>query len=130
MVFLLDEICTCHRPPRYAVGAQHSLACPSASPRFCLYLIRSFPVDFASLHPSGCLQQSFSRWSIVSPSGLPSGSLIHKVPTLFLLRSCLSAVFLGAPQQPRFPSSRPAAWVWFKIHRTTLFHSNLAYESF
>jgi hypothetical protein len=53
-----------HRPKarllRYA-----TVALPG--PHIRLLLTRSFPVDFASLHPSGCLRQSFSRWSIVSP---------------------------------------------------------------
>jgi hypothetical protein len=51
----------------------HGMA--AAKSDICVHLIRSFPVDFASLHPSVCLRQSFSRWSIVSPFGLPCGSL-------------------------------------------------------
>jgi len=38
-----------------------------------LRLPRSLPVDFATLHPSGCLRQSISLRSIISPFGLPCG---------------------------------------------------------
>ena len=63
--------------------------------------------DAAPFGPtSGCSSFSPPRLSVLdlpqgldSPYGLPWGSLIRKVPTLFLLRSCLSAVFLGAPQR-------------------------------
>jgi len=37
-----------------------------------LRLPPSLPVDFATLHPSGCLRQSISLRSIMSPYGLPA----------------------------------------------------------
>ena len=56
-------------------------------------LTHSLPVDFALLHPSGCLRQSFSRWSIVSPFGPTFGCssskapafpvVVHKIPYFF-----------------------------------------------
>ena len=36
----------------------------------------SLPVDFATLHPSGCLRQSFSLRSIISPFGLPAAGSV------------------------------------------------------
>jgi len=51
---------------------------------FSLYsLTRSLPVDFASLHPAGCLRQSFSLRSIVSP--------FQRQPSVALSPACQSA---------------------------------------
>ena len=40
----------------------------------------SLPVDFATLHPSGCPRQSFSLRSIMSPYGLPSAGSVGSHP--------------------------------------------------
>jgi hypothetical protein len=43
-------------------------------------LTRSLPVDFATLHPSGCLRQSFSLRSIILPFGLPAAGSVGSHP--------------------------------------------------
>ena len=45
-----------------------------------LRLTRSLPVDFATLHPSGCLRQSFSLRSIILPFGPTCGWSISTFP--------------------------------------------------
>mgnify|MGYP000941299493 CR=1 FL=1 len=61
----------------------------------------SLPVDFATLHPSGCLRQSFSLRSIMSPYGLPSaGSVGSHSPEMSHPSGCLCSL----------PRNRPVAW--------------------
>ena len=61
----------------------------------------SLPVDCATLHPSGCLRQSFSLRSIISPYGLPSaGSVGSHPPGMSHPSGCLYSL----------PRNRPVAW--------------------
>jgi hypothetical protein len=95
-------LCPC---PRLST-LDHSTLPPCPTPLFALKIFDSrlalgfdsqvFPTCFSF---GAALRQSFStfprsRFTLRATFG----SLIHKVPTLLLLRSRLSAVFLGAPQ--------------------------------
>ena len=62
---------------------------------------RSLPVDFATLHPSGCLRQSFYLRSIILPFGLPAaGSVGSHPPGMSHPSGCLCSL----------PRNRPVAW--------------------
>ena len=71
-------------------------------------LTRSLPVDFATLHPSGCLRQSFSLRSIILPCRAPCGSLIRSFQ-LLTLAGLLTQSFSSTASIPRAASQ--AAWV-------------------
>ena len=74
----------------------------SALSRWC-----SLPVDFATLHPSGCLRQSFSLRSIILPYGLPAAGSVgsHPPPGCLTLRAAYAAyrataLLLGSQPAP------------------------------
>ena len=69
----------------------------------------SLPVDFATLHPSGCLRQSFSLRSIILPFRAPCGSLIRRFQLLTLaglLMQSFSAIASNPERLPKPPGSR------------------------
>ena len=70
-------------PFGHALSRGCSRVCPDArlSLRDPRALTRSLPVDFATLHPSGCLRQSFSLRSIILPFRAPCGSLPSGFPS-------------------------------------------------
>ena len=81
-----------------------------------LRLPRSLPVDFATLHTAGCLRQSFSLRSIISPFGLPSAG--YPASARWHVFSANAPVASFAPAHlalraacGRLPSQRPLARV-------------------
>ena len=100
-----------------------------------VHLIRSFPVDFASLHPSGCLWQSTShlpRRSVVvrisglppplplmSPFGLPSAGLVRIPPGMSHPSGCSCSL----PRKPPFAWFPASARSHVFRSPQTLFHS-------
>ena len=86
----------------------------SASLRDPRALTRSLPVDFATLHPSGCLRQSFSLRSIILPCRAPCGSLIRSFQLLTLaglLMQSFSAIASIPERLPKPPGSRESSLI-------------------
>ena len=76
----------------------------------------TLPVDFATLNPAGCLRQSFSLRSIISPFGLPATG--YPASARWHVFSANAPVASFAPAHlalraacDRLPSQRPLACV-------------------
>ena len=69
----------------------------------------SLPVDFATLHPSGCPRQSFSLRSIMSPYGLPSAGSVGSHPPRDVSPFGLLIQPTAQPPCCLVPSQRPLA---------------------
>ena len=74
-------------------------------------LTRSLPVDFATLHPSGCLRQSFSLRSIMSPYGLPAAGSVGSHSSQNVSPYGLLMQPTAQPPCCLVPSQRPLARV-------------------
>jgi hypothetical protein len=106
------------RPIREANASSRSLSSVCQNPVNLVNLVnpvnrpppRSPRVDaFATLHPSGCLRQSFSLRSIILPCRAPCGSLIRSFQLLTLaglLMQSFSATASIPERLPRPPGSR------------------------
>ena len=81
----------------------------------------SLPVDFATLHPSGCLRQSFSLRSIMSPYGLPSAGSVGSHSSQNVSPYGLLMQPTAQPPCCLVPSQRPLACVQVSSFKFQIF---------